>query len=128
MLPLNFNRLASLAAFGLCAVFGVGAFAGEQVSKSFVSDTKWCVSDFAGGVVPGFHSTPWTFLSDGRVFADDLWQGVWSSSSSASVIVFTAGTKPKDAFEVQFMNASTFIAWERWSNLSVGEDYCSNNM
>lgn len=98
------------------------------LTDSLVDHTYWCVSNLEGGNKDVAHPMPWTFEKNGRLFAGDLWQGVWSSKSSdriSAVIVFDGDVS--DNFDVQFISDEIFIAWKgnktyRWGQKTLGEN------
>lgn len=82
-------------------------------AELYVDNSDWKVEEAENGRNEDYHSVLWSFLPDGKVYAGDLWRGVWFKKSGNTIkLVIVHKNSRIDIFEVKFENPSEFIAYK----------------
>lgn len=78
-----------------------------------VDNSQWRVEGAENGRNEDYHPVLWSFLPDGKVYAGDLWHGVWfkKSGNTIRLVIFHKNSQI-DNFDVIFNNPSEFTAYK----------------
>lgn len=59
-------------------------------AEIYVNNTFWRVEDAENGRNGDYHPVQWSFLPTGKVYASDLWHGVWfrRAADTIRVVIF----------------------------------------
>jgi hypothetical protein len=77
------------------------------------NNSHWKVESAENGRNADYHPVHWSFLPDGKVYAGDLWHGVWfkKTNSTIRLVIFHKNSQT-DSFEVSFNSSSEFTAYK----------------
>jgi hypothetical protein len=94
----------------LCLSF---PFVSWALDYALVDETSWNVGSYENGAKGPFHPVPWRFHSDKTVNAGNLWKGIWQvERGNRMKVMIMHQDSATDIFEVDFINATEFIAFK----------------
>lgn len=103
----------SIAVFSVLALLCNGDARSQVPSRPDIEGSRWCVSDFRGGRILGFHNTPWHFNQGGQVAAPGFWEGIYRFRDDGQVTMVTFNQQQvPDTVLLQFLGRDHFIGWK----------------